>query len=116
MELGWLGTLIDVLRLLFESVMTSIRLLVKSATYRTPRGSSSARSDASPPMGITFPNVPALPADAARTIAVARIQVLPILSLRNIALKLHPPAGPFKTIRLSSITSLQFTALIHRNV
>ena len=40
-----------------DSDMTSIRFAVKLAMYRTPRASSSARSDACPPMGITLPNV-----------------------------------------------------------
>jgi hypothetical protein len=87
MELGWLGTLIDVLTVLLESVITSIRLAVKLAMYNTPRTGSSAISAASPPIGTTVPNVPA-PTEAAVIAIIAILANAEIQCLRNIR-KLH---------------------------
>src|SRR5271154_1353234 len=84
MELGWCGTLIDVCTVLFESVITSIRLAVKLEMYNKPRDVSRARSDAWPPIGTTVPKVAAwTEAAIIATLAIARIQCL-----RNIR-KLH---------------------------
>ena len=48
------------------SDMTSIRLAVKLAMYKTPRASSSAKSEACPPIGITRPNGAAIKPSTSR--------------------------------------------------
>src|SRR5260370_8387167 len=56
---------------LLASDITSTRLAVKFAIYKTPRGSSSARSEAWPPIDTTVPKValqPAVARDAAKAI------------------------------------------------
>src|SRR5262249_7633634 len=57
-EPGFAATFIEVWMLLLLSDITSMRLAVKLAMYNTPRASSRARSEASPPIGTTRPNVP----------------------------------------------------------
>src|SRR5271169_6184727 len=76
---------------LLASDITSIRFAVKLAMYKTPRTSSKARSDASPPIGTTVPNVA-----ASATLAVSTAAVnANANALRNIR-ELHPPAGAFQ--------------------
>src|SRR6266404_1136353 len=56
---------------LLASDITSTRLAVKFAIYKTPRGSSSARSEAWPPIDTTVPKValqPTVARDAAKVI------------------------------------------------
>src|SRR5258708_19736525 len=73
-----------------------MRFAVKLATYKTPRASSSATSDAAPPIDTTLPNVPAKAAPAIRTApAIAKVQDLRCIT------KLHPPASAFFRVRLS---------------
>src|SRR4051812_47411820 len=77
-EVGCEGTLIDRCTVLSASDITSIRFAVKLAIYNTPRPSSSARSDAWPPMATTLPNVPAH-AEAARHAAMVTPQIHDLL-------------------------------------
>ena len=71
-EPGCGATLMDAPTVLSASDMTSIVFAVKFAIYRTPRPSSSAMSDACPPMGTTLPKVPAHAAVASAMAAMAR--------------------------------------------
>src|SRR5579871_6267111 len=92
---------------LLASVITSMRLAVKLAIYKTPRDSSSARSDASPPIGTTVPNVAAVAVAATIVIVNPKNQGLRNIlfdsispELTTLSKMLHPAHMHFAVPRL----------------
>src|SRR5580704_6050208 len=95
---------------LVASDITSMRLAVKSATYSTPRGSSSATSEAAPPIDTTFPNVPAITASPSRNALNAAKQ-----SFRSIPDSIplprslsSPAAAPHRFVTSAACRAVQF--------
>src|SRR5215510_7414473 len=70
-----------------EVSSTSMRFAVKLAIYSAPRRSSSAISEANPPIGTTRPNVPAQPAVAS---AMARTPPPSVRYPKRLVIKYAP--------------------------